>query len=157
MSRSSSLFISVSRVIAADAQALFDVLADPAQHPRIDGSGSLKEVQPDGPRRLSLGAKFGMNMHLGTKYRILNSVVEFDEPRVIAWQHFNHHTWRYRFLPLESVDGSPTGPKPRTEVTEEWDARRAKNRLLLRLLRFPRRNRAAMVATLRRLAELVER
>ena len=133
------------RTIAADRQALFDIVADPAQHPVIDGSDSVRAVRAGAPARLSLGARFAMDMHLAADYRIVNTVVEFEEPRRIAWRHFNGHVWRYTFT---EVDGG-------TEVTEQWDARGALNRLALWLLGFPRRNRAGMQATLQRLDELV--
>ncbi|HEX2904013.1 MAG TPA: SRPBCC family protein [Jatrophihabitans sp.] len=147
MTSSSRYLVSVSRVIAADPQTLFDIVADPAQHPVIDGSGSVKAVRDGGPRRLAPGAKFGMDMHLGANYKILNTVVEFDEPTLLAWRHFNGHVWRYRFTP---VDGG-------TRVTEEWDARPAKNRFFLLLAGFGRRNRKGMTATLQRLDELASR
>ena len=140
----SAYLVSESKVIAADPQVLFDIVADPAMHPRIDGSGTVRESRADGAERLSLGARFGMDMKLGAPYKITNTVVEFDEPTRIAWRHFNGHVWRYLFEP---VDGG-------TRVTEQWDARPAKNRLFLRLSGFPARNRRGIVATLDRLAEL---
>lgn len=144
MTTNSRYLVSVTKFIQADRQWLFDVLADPAQHPVIDGSGSVKALRPGGPSRLSLGATFSMDMQLKANYKIRNTVVEFDEPSLIGWRHFNGHVWRYR---LTEVDGG-------TEVTEEWDARGVRNRLALVLLRFPQRNRAGMTATLDRLAEL---
>jgi hypothetical protein len=147
---SSRYLVSVSRLIPADRQWLFDLVADPAQHPVIDGSGSVKAARPGGPDRLSLGAKFSMDMKLGADYRVLNTVVEFDEPALIAWRHFNGHVWRYRF---KEAPGGNENTKS-TVVTEEWDARGVWNRLALVLLRFPQRNRAGMIATLDRLAEL---
>ncbi len=144
MTTSSRYLVSVTKLIPADRQWVFDVLADPAQHPVIDGSGSVKAVRPGGPSRLSLGAAFSMDMHLAADYRIRNTVVEFDEPSLIGWRHFNGHIWRYRLAE------APGG----TEVTEEWDARGVPDRLGLVLLRFPQRNRAGMIATLDRLAEL---
>jgi len=144
----SRYLVSVTKLIPADRQQLFDVLADPAQHPLIDGSGSVKALRPGGPSRLSLGATFSMDMKLGADYRVRNTVVEFDEPALIAWRHFNGHLWRYRFT--EAPHGAVG-----TVVTEEWDARGVWNRLALLLLRFPQRNRAGMIATLDRLAELV--
>jgi uncharacterized protein YndB with AHSA1/START domain len=135
----------VTKLIDADRQRIFDVLADPSQHPRIDGSGSVKAVRSGGPSRLSLGATFSMDMRMGANYRIRNTVVEFEEPALIGWRHFNRHIWRYR------LTEAPGG----TVVTEEWDARHARNRLGLLLLRYPQRNRAGMRATLDRLAELV--
>jgi hypothetical protein len=140
----SRFLVSVTKLIRTDRQWLFDVLADPAQHPVIDGSGSVKALRPGGPSRLSLGATFSMDMRLSANYKIRNTVVEFEEPALIGWRHFNGHIWRYRFT---EVAGG-------TEVTEEWDARGARTRLALLLLRFPQRNRAGMIATLDRLAEL---
>jgi hypothetical protein len=107
------MLVSESKVIAADPQRLFDIVADPAMHPRLDGSGSVQAVRPDAPKRLELGATFGMDMKLGASYKITNTVVEFDEPHRIAWRHFNGHVWRYLFDP---VDGG-------SRVTEQWDAR----------------------------------
>src|SRR5579885_3482661 len=79
----STYLVSESRTIAAEPQRLFDLVADPAMHPRIDGSGSVREVREGAPARMSLGAKFGMDMKLGAAYKITNTVVEFDEPKVI--------------------------------------------------------------------------
>ena len=146
MTTTSRYLVSVTKLIKADRQWLFDIVADPAQHPVIDGSGSVKSLRPGGPSRLSLGATFSMDMHLKADYKILNTVVEFEEPALIGWRHFNGHIWRYRFT--EAAGG--------TEVTEEWDARGVPSRLGLVLLRFPQRNLAGMTATLDRLAELAD-
>jgi uncharacterized protein YndB with AHSA1/START domain len=132
----------VSRTVPAPPQAIFDLLADPAQHRLIDGSGTVREAIADVPERLTLGARFGMKMKLALPYRITNEVVEFDEPRLIAWRHFGGHIWRYR---LEPVDGG-------TLVTEEFDWRTAKSPPMLQLMRAPARNRAAIEVTLERLA-----
>ena len=140
----SRYLVTVRRTIAADRQALFDIVADPAQHPVIDGSNSVRALREGAPDRLSLGATFSMDMHLAADYRIVNRVVEFEEPSRIAWRHFNGHIWRYEFTEVASG----------TEVTEQWDARGAKNRLALWLLGFPARNRKGMTATLARLDEL---
>ena len=145
MTGDSRYLVTVSRVIAADRQTLFDIIADPAQHPVIDGSGSVRALRTGAPERLSLDATFSMDMRMGTNYQIVNRVIEFVEPELIAWRHFNGHIWRYRFTEV------PGG----TEVTEQWDARTAKHRLWLVLLGFPRRNRAGMTATLERLDRLV--
>jgi len=141
----SAYLVSESKVIPADPQTLFDIVADPAMHPRLDGSGSVREYRPGGPSRLSLGARFGMDMKLGAPYKITNTVVEFEEPSRLAWRHFNGHIWRYLFEPVEG--GA-------TSVTEQWDARHVSNRLLLKLAGFPDRNRAGILATLDNLAEL---
>lgn len=136
--------VSASRVIAADRQLLFDVVADPRQHPVIDGSGSLTAARGDGPERLSLGARFGMDMKAGAPYRVTNTVVEFEEGERIAWRHFSGHRWRYEF---RDVDGG-------TEVTETFDWSTARVKRAVELAGFPQRNLRAMEATLRRLERL---
>jgi hypothetical protein len=137
--------VSTSRVIAADRQAIFEVIADPSLHPVIDGSGTVGGAQAGGPERLALGARFGMDMKMRASYKILNEVVEFEEGRVIAWRHFNGHRWRYAFGDV------PGG----TEVTETFDWSIAKAKLPLELAGFPKRNLAAMRATLERLDRYV--
>lgn len=140
----SEYLVSESKIIDADAQRLFDIVADPAMHPVMDGSGTVRATRAGGPQRLSLGARFGMDMKLGAPYRIVNTVVEFDEPRLIAWRHLGGHRWRYRFEPVEGG----------TRVTEEWDARPSKVRVVLKLLGVPGKSRMAIRKTLERLADL---
>jgi uncharacterized protein YndB with AHSA1/START domain len=60
--------VSVERLIAAPAARIFDVLADPTQHPVIDGSGMVREARAERPSRLSPGATFGMSMRMGVAY-----------------------------------------------------------------------------------------
>jgi hypothetical protein len=128
------------RFVPAEPQAIFDLLADPAQHAVIDGSGSVRGAT-DAPERLSLGAKFAMSMKVGVPYKITNQVVEFEEPTLIAWQHMGKHIWRYR---LRAVEGG-------TEVTEECDFRPARGAVVLKLSGAPKRNAKAIEATLDRL------
>lgn len=144
----SDYLISESRTIDAPAQQLFDIVADPAMHPVIDGSGTVRQLRSGSADRLAPGARFGMDMHFGAPYRITNTVVEFDEGRRLAWRHFNGHVWRYLFEPQD--DG-------RTTVTEQWDARTVWNRPLLKLAGFPKRNQDGIRATLERLADVAAR
>ena len=103
---------SASIIINAPVSKIFDVVADPKKHVVIDGSSSVKSVI-HGPERLALGDKFGMNMKIGIKYRITNTVVEFEEDRLIAWRHLGRWIWRYEFREI-----SPN----QTVVTESFDA-----------------------------------
>jgi uncharacterized protein YndB with AHSA1/START domain len=135
--------VRVSRVIPAEPQAIFDLLADPRRHADIDGSGSVKAARVNAPERLTLGSRFGMDMRLGVPYRITNEVVEFDEGRLIGWRHFGGHVWRYR---LEPTEGG-------TLVTEEFDWSTNKAPLMLKLMKAQERNRVAMEATLQRLEQ----
>lgn len=100
-------------VIDAPAAKIFEIIASPALHPAIDGSNSVKSVNW-GPERLSLGAKFGMRMKLGIKYKITNTVVEFKENELIGWRHLGRWIWRYELKAL-----SPN----QTLVTESFDGR----------------------------------
>lgn len=138
--------ITASTVVAAPPAAVFAILADPRQHPRIDGSGTVQGTV-SGPDRLSLGARFGMNMRQGAPYRITNRVVEFEEDRLIAWRHVGPHRWRYE---LEPVEGG-------TRVTESWDLTHYPGplRSVMRRL-FGARTQRAVDATVLRLKELAE-
>jgi hypothetical protein len=133
-----------TRLIPAPSRAIFDLLASPAQHALIDGSGTVRDVQPGTPKRLSAGAKFGMQMRIGLPYKILNEVVEFEEGRWIAWRHFAGHVWRWT---LEPVDANST------RVTEEFDLTPSRYPRISRLLRWPERNQRSIEQTLTRLEQ----
>lgn len=137
--------VSVERVIQATPEKIFDLLADPTQHPRFDGSDTVKAARGD-PVRLSLGAEFSMDMRIGVPYRIKNTVVEFEDGRRIAWQHQAHNVWRYE---LEPIDGG-------TRVRESFDWTNGRGRKVIELMGYPEKNRKGMEATLERLAYLVE-
>lgn len=142
--------VSVSRVIAASPEAIFDILSDPARHGDIDGSGMVQ--QPRGESgRLEMGAEFSMDMKLGfLPYRITNTVVEFEPNRLIAWCHPGKHRWRYELEPVEGDDG------PATTVTETFDWSTARVPKAIELMGYPKKHPAGMEATLERLAALVE-
>ena len=132
--------------IDAPASTVFELLADPRQHPRFDGSGTLQGAV-SGPQRLSLGAEFGMDMRMGFPYRIGNVVVEFDEGRRIAWRHVGRHRWRYELEPIT---------QSRTLVTETFDGSTALFPPALMLMDAYGRNERAILKTLVRLKELAE-
>jgi hypothetical protein len=138
--------VSRDRFIAAAPDVVFEVLATPALHSEIDGSGTVKGAQPLGPLRLGPGAKFGMEMKIRVSYRILNTVTEFEEGRRIGWRHFYGHLWRYLLEPATNSSGVPG-----TLVTEQWDARHVRGRALLRLAGYLGRHPANIDRTLARL------
>ena len=105
---------SSSTTISAPPSVVFAILADPRQHARIDGSGTV-QASVSGPDRLDLGAEFGMDMKMGAPYKIKNRVVEFEEDRLIAWRHMGLHRWRYELTPTNGGG---------TQVTETWDLSR---------------------------------
>ena len=144
--------VSVARVIPAPPEKVFALLADPRRHRDFDGSGTLRDAV-EGPARLSKGAVFGMNMHIGGPYQMTNTVVEFEEGRRIAWQPrptmslpaklIGGRIWRYD---LEPVEGG-------TLVRETWDIRQERVPPLIWGLRGLVRR--GMHTTLDRLTELV--
>jgi len=143
-----SRIVSDSIDIDAPPGVVFTILADPRQHSRVDGSGSVRELV-NGPDRLSKGAMFGMDMKLfGFPYRIRNTVVEFEDDRRIAWRHFGGHRWRYL---LEPTTGG-------TRVTESFDYSRhgLAQRLFIELSGFPSRNLAGITGTLAKLKQAAE-
>lgn len=133
-------------VIDAPASDVFDVLADPSQHALIDGSGTVQGLV-SGPERLSLGARFGMDMRIAVPYRTQNTVVEFEEGRLIAWCHPNRHRWRYELEPID---------EGHTRVTETFDGRTALFPPSLLLIDAYRKNQIAVAKSLVRLKEYVE-
>jgi uncharacterized protein YndB with AHSA1/START domain len=123
--------VSVERVVPAPPEAVFDLLADASRHIELDGSGQLRGVKPGVPERLSLGAAFGMSMHMGVGYSMHNTVIEFEENRRIAWQatiagflgrFVGGRIWRYE---LEPAEGG-------TRVRESWDISEDHQRIFLR-------------------------
>lgn len=98
-------------VIEAVPPVIFSILANPQRHKDIDGSSTIT-ANISGPQELVLGSKFGMKMHLGVDYRILNTVVEYKKDELIAWRHLGRWRWRYELVDL----GNGT-----TRVTETFD------------------------------------
>ena len=146
--------VSVERVIPAPAASIFDLLADPARHVEIDGSGTVVGPRSARARRLALGDSFEMDMDWKVTYATRNEVTEFEENRRIAWRTlaaspldklFTGRTWRYE---LEPVDGGTLVRETWDSTTEAWPGRLAMGRLA----GLTRRN---MEATLRRIEEVV--
>lgn len=137
--------VSVTRTVGTTPDKIFALLVDPAKHPLIDGSGSVRAARPGAPERLELGVKFGMEMKIGAPYKIDNTVVEFEEDRLIAWAHFNGHRWRWA---LKAVEGG------KTEITETFDWSTAKLPFMIDISPFPKKNKQGIEKTLDRLAEM---
>jgi hypothetical protein len=87
MSLSRRVQVSVSRSVAAPAAKIFQVLADPANHPALDGSGMLREA-PGQPALSRAGDTFMMAMYLQElgHYLMLNRITVFEQDRRIAWE-----------------------------------------------------------------------
>jgi hypothetical protein len=117
--------LSESTVINAPADAIFAVLADPARHAAIDGTGWVRETVDRQPLTTT-GQIFRMSMyhpnHPDGNYQVANRVEVFDPPSAVSWEpgtedadgtlSFGGWTWRY--------DLTPAGPS-KTTVTLSYD------------------------------------
>jgi uncharacterized protein YndB with AHSA1/START domain len=143
--------VSESITVDAPPAVVFAILADPRQHSRIDGSGSVGSVVRAPERITAEGQTFTLRMKLfGVPYLIRNRVVEFEADRRIAWRHFTANRWRYELAP--AGDGGTT-------VTETFDMSRAGGitSSVVRGAKFPERNRVGILGTLARLKKAAER
>ena len=86
-------------VINKPATELFDFIANPKNHPKIDGSKMVRG-KAYGPKRLSMNSWFVMRqLRLGKiPYLMPNKVVEFEEGKLIAWRNASPSRWRYEFV-----------------------------------------------------------
>jgi uncharacterized protein YndB with AHSA1/START domain len=121
--------VSASREIAASAERIFELIADPAQQPRWDGNDNLAGA-PGGQRVRAVGEVFTMTTTKGHVRE--NHVVEFDEGRLIAWrpaepdQEPPGHLWRWELQPINSSRTRVTHTYDWTELTDEKRLPRAR-------------------------------
>jgi uncharacterized protein YndB with AHSA1/START domain len=120
--------VSATTIINAPAEAIFAVLADPARHAAIDGTGWVREPR-DSQRLTAAGQVFRMAMyhagHPDGNYPMANRVQVFDPPHAISWEpgqdtgdgglRFGGWVWRY--------DLAPAGPsQTRVTLSYDWSA-----------------------------------
>ena len=135
--------VRATTTIDAPPEAVFAVLADPASHAAIDGTGWVREPV-DGVPLTGSGQIFRMSMyhamHPDGGYQVANRVEVFEPPVAISWQpgsddgsgdlQFGGWIWRY--------DLSPSGPSA-TDVTltYDWSAVPVPTRELIGFPPFP--------------------
>ncbi len=140
--------VSAAREIAAPADVIFALIADPSEQPRWDGNDNLARAEA-GQRVRAVGDVFVMTLTQG-KVRE-NHVVEFEEGRRIAWTPAEPgkrppgHLWRWE---LEPVDAART----RVTHTYDWTRLTDSNRLPRARATTPER----LAASVDRLAALAE-
>jgi hypothetical protein len=100
--------VSATAVINAPAEAIFAVLAEPAKHAAIDGTGWVRETLDSKPLTAA-GQIFRMSMyhpnHPDRNYEVANRVELFHPPSAISWKpgndagdgtlQFGGWIWRY--------------------------------------------------------------
>jgi uncharacterized protein YndB with AHSA1/START domain len=143
---------SVERLIPAPADRIFALIADPARHREMDGSGTVRDAKDAPQEPLREGSTFGMHMKMGMPYSMVSTVIDYEENRRIAWQTrppgvlgnlFGGRIWRYE---LEPTDAG-------TLVRESWDISEERFKALVRPAR--KRTIGNMTATLERIDQLV--
>jgi uncharacterized protein YndB with AHSA1/START domain len=143
-----SRVVSASREIAAPADTIFKLIADPSLQPRWDGNDNLAEAR-SGQRVRAVGDVFTMMLTMGSLRA--NHVVEFEEGRVIAWRPSEPgkkppgHLWRWQLEPLD---------ESRTLVTHTYDWSRLTDEMRLPIARGMTADK--LQASIERLAELAE-
>jgi uncharacterized protein YndB with AHSA1/START domain len=117
--------LTARRRIDAPPRTVFALLADPAAHAAIDGTGWVRGPLKENTRITAEGEVFDMAMyhpqHPDGDYQIANRVVAFEPSTAIGWEpgfyvedgqrDSGRWTWRYD---LEEVDGH-------TDVTLTYD------------------------------------
>jgi uncharacterized protein YndB with AHSA1/START domain len=78
------------RVLTATPEAVFDLLGDPAQHPRLAGSGEVKTVRLRDDQPTGVGSSFEADEEIRVarkmqRFTAVSTVVEYDPARVISW------------------------------------------------------------------------
>jgi uncharacterized protein YndB with AHSA1/START domain len=137
-----SRVVSATREISGRSDTIFELIADPARQPHWDGNDNLRHADA-GQRVRAVGDVFTMTLRRGGIRE--NTIVEFEEGRLIAWRPNvpgkkpPGHLWRWE---LEAIG------QDRTRVTHTYDWTKLTDRS-----RFPR----AKATTADRLAASLER
>ena len=140
--------VSASREIAAPADKIFELIADPSQQPRWDGNDNLAQA-PTGQRVRTVGDVFTMTLTMGSERT--NHIVEFEEGRRIAWLPSEPgkpppgHLWRWQLEPLDDSRTLVTHTYDWSALTDEKRLPRARDTTADKLL-----------ASIERLAALAE-
>jgi len=150
--------VSATLAVAVPAARVFAVLADPATHSAIDGTGWVQECVDRAPLT-EVGQIFRMSMyhsgHPDGTYLMANKVQVLDPPRAIGWLpgtdtkgdgHLEFGGWIWRY------DLAPLGPSE-TEVTLTYDWSQVPQ-FIREYLRFPPFGPEHLINSLHHLAEL---
>lgn len=156
--------VSVSLSIGAPASTLFEIIANPVNHPKIDGSGMLRAATSVAALS-GVGDVFTMAMRndeMGN-YEMANQVLELEPDRRVVWEpelltvsraedvegigDCGHVRWGFELV--------AAGPST-TVVTETYDCTRSPD-WLRKAVKGGERWRESMRATLGKLEELASR
>ncbi len=140
--------VSAAREVAAPADRVFELIADPARQPEWDGNDNLARAA-GGQRVRALGDVFVTTLTRGAERE--NHVVELEEGRRLAWRPSEPgaeppgHLWRWEVEPLGEG-------RCRVSHTYDWTGLRDP----ARLVRARATTRDRLLASVDRLAALAE-
>lgn len=140
--------VSATREVAAPADEVFELVADPARQPQWDGNDNLGS-SAEGQRVRAVGDVFVTELTSGALRE--NHVVEFEEGRLLAWRPSEvgspppGHLWRWQVEPAAEGTCRVTHTYDWTELADPKRMERARSTTPQRLL-----------ASLDRLAALAE-
>lgn len=146
--------ITVSRLIDAPAEEIFEILTLPAKHPSLDASGTV--ISGTDQRIQNVGDVFVMNMHaemMGGDYKTENHVTGLDPNKLIAWKpcpegtsvEGNGWEWVYELQPEGSDSTTVT-------LTYSWEHANPK---VTKKISFPLFGEKVLEESLERLASTV--
>ncbi|TLP96974.1 dimethyladenosine transferase [Nesterenkonia salmonea] len=142
--------VSYSITVAAPADRLYAIVANPHRHHEIDGSETVQS-RARGPQELTAGSRFSVHMRkFGIPYRLPLRVIQAQRPTssssgVVEWRQPTGHRWRWEFQPQDDAT---------TLVTESYDASGQWGvvRSGLRCAKVPEANAHSVQSSLRRMA-----
>ena len=146
--------ITVSRLIDAPAEEIFEILTLPAKHPTLDASGTV--ISGTDQRIQNVGDVFVMNMNaemMGGDYKTENHVTGLDPNKLIAWKpcpegttvEDNGWEWVYELQPEGSDSTTVT-------LTYSWEHANPK---VTKKISFPLFGEKVLEESLERLASTV--
>ena len=121
--------VSASREIGADAEVMWELLVEPAEHSKVDGNDNVVAAEP-GQRVVAVGDVFVTSLTNGSIRH--NHVVEFDDGRLLAWcpsepdREPPGHRWRWELEPLGPGRTLVTHTYDWTELSDETRLERAR-------------------------------
>jgi hypothetical protein len=150
--------VSATVTVAVPATTVFAVLADPAAHAAIDGTGWVQAPVDRAPLT-EAGQVFRMGMyhsgHPNRDYETANKIVVFEAPHAIGWLtgyqkddgelELGGWIWRYDLVPLSASE---------TEVTLSYDWSGVPQFIRERGIQFPPFGPEHLANSLHHLAEL---
>lgn len=102
--------VTVTGLITASCETLFDIVSDPTHHPDIAGSGEVIHVEPMSPLPMHVGSGFKSRQCIGWyQYPSLSYVQVYDRPYHFVWlSGFGFRKppfgqlWGFRFVPVDA-------------------------------------------------------